>query len=359
MILLSTAMEAAHDLLSTTETAAASVDLLSTAMELRAFLRAVHVSRLNANGVLYQHTPQLDEAIRSYTHEFMPTLAAGGSIEPALDVAWVWFLHRLSPAAYERDCVAAFGRLIDADAAAPLPGWRTESPCAHTRPAAAKRSAASGGAALVVSCDLTATAERQGGFLWQVRWPEYDSSEFLADACERYQRLLRLWAAWPKAFLVPTYDQDLVWHAHMAHPVAYSTDCARLCGRLIDHDDSVTDRSMGSRLNTSAQSTAELWERAYPGDTWAKPGGMFRGHPPDWYWQYPHIAALPGGAVPAGLPELGDYDADCARDDGLVLALLGSGVSIVIMAAVAVAIGRHHTGDIYWPLGAWQNLVRL
>ena len=52
-----------------------SVDLLSTAMELRAFLRAVHVSPLNAHGVLYLRSPQLDEAIRSYAHEFMPALA--------------------------------------------------------------------------------------------------------------------------------------------------------------------------------------------------------------------------------------------------------------------------------------------
>ena len=330
------------------DAAAPSVDLLSTAMELRAFLRAVHTSPLNANGVLYQRTPQLDEAIRSYAHEYMPALAAGRYAEPALDVAWVWFLHRLAPAAYGRDCTAAFGRLIDADPTAPLPGWRTAS----RRPEATRYDVCRGGAALAVTCDLAATAERQGGFLWQVRWPEYDSADFLADSHARYLRLLRLWALRPKAFLVPTYAQDLFWHAHMAHPVAYATDCARLCGRLIDHDDSVTDRSPGSKLNTSAQSTAELWATAYPGDTWAQPGGMFRGHPPDWYWLYPHIAAMPGGPVPEGLADSAPADDyEDSSHDGRVLALgLGLRVGVVVavaVVAVAVAVAfRHQTSSL-------------
>ncbi|KAJ1639855.1 hypothetical protein T492DRAFT_39836 [Pavlovales sp. CCMP2436] len=103
------------------------------------------------------------------------------------------------------------------------------------------------------TCDIPATAERQGGFLWQVRWLDYDDDEFLADALRRYLQLLRLWAMHRNAFLVPTYDQDLMWHAHMVHPCAYARDCQTLCRRLIDHDDSVTDRSAGSRLSTGAE----------------------------------------------------------------------------------------------------------
>ena len=32
------------------------------------------------------------------------------------------------------------------------------------------------------SVDLAACAERQGGFLWQVRWAEYTTHDFLCDA---------------------------------------------------------------------------------------------------------------------------------------------------------------------------------
>lgn len=34
---------------------------------------------------------------------------------PPLDVAFIWMLHRLSPAAYERDCIRLFGTVLPAD----------------------------------------------------------------------------------------------------------------------------------------------------------------------------------------------------------------------------------------------------
>lgn len=175
-------------------------------------------------------------------------------------------------------------------------------------------------------------------------------------------QLLSLWAA-SRAFLVPTYDQDLMWHAHMSHPLAYAADCFRICGRPIDHDDSVTDRSVGSRLATGASATEELWARAYPGETWRKQGGMFRGHPPDWYWAYPGIAAMAGGPVPpveltdphivarAGGGGLNDGD----DDEGCVGERCGGARSVVV--AVALALSAALTARAAWAGGGggWEG----
>jgi hypothetical protein len=60
------------------------------------------------------------------------------------------------------------------------------------------------------TCDLVAAAGRQKEFLWQVSGPQYGNAAFLADAARRYAQLLDLMRQLPKAFLVPTYDMDLM-----------------------------------------------------------------------------------------------------------------------------------------------------
>jgi hypothetical protein len=60
------------------------------------------------------------------------------------------------------------------------------------------------------ACDLVAAAGRQKQFLWQVSGPQYGNATFLADATRRYAQLLALMHQLPKAFLVPTYDMDLM-----------------------------------------------------------------------------------------------------------------------------------------------------
>ncbi|KAJ1639856.1 hypothetical protein T492DRAFT_933323 [Pavlovales sp. CCMP2436] len=58
-----------------------------------------------------------------YATTFLPAVAARGAAAvgpPRLDIAWVWFLHRLAPGAYARDCQRAFGMLVDTDPSQPL-----------------------------------------------------------------------------------------------------------------------------------------------------------------------------------------------------------------------------------------------
>ena len=52
-----------------------------------------------------------------------------------------------------------------------------------------------------------------------------------------------------------------VWHAHQARPVDYTASTTSLLGSLLQHDDTVNDRTAGSRLNTSGETTATLWRQ--------------------------------------------------------------------------------------------------
>jgi hypothetical protein len=38
---------------------------------------------------------------------------------------------------------------------------------------------------------------------------------------------------------VPTVAVDWIWHTHMLHPQRYATECRRVAGSFVDHDDDV------------------------------------------------------------------------------------------------------------------------
>ena len=129
--------------------------------------------------------------------------------------------------------------------------------------------------------------DRQASFLWQVSGPRFSDPFFLHEGVLNYARLLKLMQLNPTAFLVPTYQIDLMWHTHMLASFAvYHRDAGALIGRRAgpDHDDSVNDRShVATKLNTCTATTKELWKRAFGRDYFC-PGGMFRGEPPPEYW---------------------------------------------------------------------------
>ncbi len=50
-------------------------------------------------------------------------------------------------------------------------------------------------------------------------------------------------------------------------------------GFVLPHDDSVNDRSEGSKLSNADDVTRELWHKAY-GVSFGRPGSMYRGAPP-------------------------------------------------------------------------------
>jgi hypothetical protein len=95
----------------------------------------------------------------------------------------------------------------------------------------------------------------------------------------------------PEAKVCPTYDIDVVWHAHLSTPHQYKGDTELLIGAHLGHDDSVSDRGSGAVLGHLQASTKDLFRAE--GLHIFQPGGMYRGEP-FWHPSTVRDAALPG-----------------------------------------------------------------
>jgi hypothetical protein len=62
---------------------------------------------------------------------------------------------------------------------------------------------------------------------------------------------------------VPCYAIDIIWHTHQLNPKTYSKDTISLLGNVFPHDDTVNDRTPGSKLCTSDAITRELWAKMF------------------------------------------------------------------------------------------------
>ena len=275
--------------------------LATSAREHIELLRAVH----RCEGDLYNQGEELNQAIIVYASSWLPALNnyddAVGLELPALDVAWVWHLHKTDPTSYHRDCIRWYGRILDVPSgASPFrhssrlsspPNLHCNVNCPHLDFDFAER--------------IVSSAKNQSSFLWHVNWPEYEDDSFLEDSVQRYGMMLALMNQHPGQFIVPTYDIDIIWHTHLAFPCRYIEDCRRLAGRDVNHDDQVgEDRSPGGFLTTSTAKTELLWNSTFS-SPWRKEGGMYRGEPPSWYWSDRHRAsALPRVPQQAPKPDL-------------------------------------------------------
>ncbi|CAI7879289.1 unnamed protein product [Closterium sp. NIES-53] len=366
-----------------------SADLPAAAKQLITLLR-----RVDQNGRLYAG-PAVKDAIRRYEQCWL-RMAYGQTddvmrtLQPPLDVQWVWLVHRLNPEAYAEDCSTILGRLLDgaifdpddddvgsesargeaAATAACRALWEELFPlepydppalaapavaapaagdddvagaagagvemdegsgaaerdgAAATADAAAAAAGDGGGdgaerqgngaaaapdaaAAAVVppalppslpselTYDLEAAVARQSSFFYQVDRPWMLERQYLQGSLQRYRMFLNLVMLNRGAFLTPTYDIDLLWHAHMMCVAAYTKDSDWLLSRLLGHDDSdampvaaataaasstsnTIDSNTRKRLEWAYRATAQLWDRTY-GSPFDRAGAMFRGPAP-------------------------------------------------------------------------------
>ena len=154
--------------------------------------------------------------------------------------------------------------------------------------------------------DIAASSECQANFLWQVSGPRFADDDFLEQGVENYYKflLLKNYSSLP---LVPTYQIELTWHTtHMlVNTEKYNQDCIRLHGSTFHHDDSLNDRTKGSKLDLAFQATVQLWKKAHDGHDYVVPGGMYRGEPADIYYE-----------TKVWTPDLG-YDAGDSYDFGI------------------------------------------
>lgn len=143
----------------------------------------------------------------------------------------------------------------------------------------ALQSAVDGGSRKI-AYDLEAAVARQRSFYYQVSRPHMAEESFLRVALQRYKGFLYLLKLSNlKVFLVPTYDVDLMWHSHQTNPGAYREDMLDLLGKVLDHDDTDSDRTAGKKLDTGFSKTREYWQRNY-GTLYERAGAMYRGEPP-------------------------------------------------------------------------------
>lgn len=82
-----------------------------------------------------------------------------------------------------------------------------------------------------------------------------------------------------KRFCVPTYDIDLIWHSHQLHPVSYCKDLIKLIGKVLEHDDTDSDRTKGQKLDVGFSETTSQWEKTFGLRYW-RAGSMYRGAAP-------------------------------------------------------------------------------
>ena len=264
-----------------------SVDVVQGALHQVAFLK--HISEEPA----LQNVTILRQALERYEHLWLPLAAKHSSeiLAAPLDIEWVWHCHLLAPVAYQQDCCKLLGRMVDhqllseKDRAKKLQKtkalWQEEYPNEPFEVDLRKNTGAdtASGVTSQLSYDILSAASRQKVFFYQVSLPHFRDSRFLNYSQGRYRKFLYLKQKNPSLFIVPCYDVDLIWHTHMLHPLRYKADMENIMGKTFPHDDSVDDRSDGSKLNVSQKQTQDLWLSTFR-ENFMLYGAMYRGLPP-------------------------------------------------------------------------------
>ncbi|OIT19738.1 PREDICTED: glycine-rich domain-containing protein 2-like isoform X1 [Nicotiana attenuata] len=275
-----------------------NVDLVAAAK-----LHLEFLATLDRNRWLYE-APALNLAIYRYYSCWLPLLAKHsespffeGPLVVPLDCEWIWHCHRLNPVRYKTDCEQLYGRLLDNhNIVSSLKGIserETEEIWKHLYPNEpydlSARALSDNVPVQVLECekcsnyDLVSAVKRQSPFFYQVSRPHMNNELYLEGAVARYKGFLHLIRRNRersiKSFSVPTYDIDLIWHTHQLHPISYCKDLVDIMGKVLDHDDTDSDRTKGMKLDTGFSGTTKLWEEMYGLRYW-RAGAMYRGNAP-------------------------------------------------------------------------------
>ncbi|BAT99399.1 hypothetical protein LR48_Vigan07g130500 [Vigna angularis] len=276
-----------------------SVDLLVAAKRQLQFLAAVDRNRHLYDG------PALERAIYRYNACWLPLLAKHseskifeGPLVVPLDCEWVWHCHRLHPVRYKSDCEEFYGRVLDnfgvVSTVEGVCGRKTEEIWNKLYPDepynADLLNIFPGDISERISrlekytkYDLISAAKRQSPFFYQVSRPHMKNDLFIKEAVARYRGFLYLIKRnkeeGRKRFCVPTYDIDLIWHSHQLHPVSYCKDLNEALGKVLEHDDTDSDRTKGKKLDIGFSGTTKQWEVTFGTRYW-KAGAMYRGNAP-------------------------------------------------------------------------------
>ncbi|KAK3012596.1 hypothetical protein RJ639_009596, partial [Escallonia herrerae] len=287
-----------------------SKDLVAGAKRQLQFLSAV-----DRNRWLYKEGPALQRAIYRYNACWLPLLAkhtefriVEGPLVVPLDCEWVWHCHRLNPVRYKTDCEELFGRILDNhNVVSSIHGtseretkeiWNNMYPDETydldlTRAFSDDISKVIFGAAKHTRYNLVSAIERQSPFFYQVSRPHMSNDLFLEAAVARYKGFLHLIKRNKersiRRFCVPTYDIDLIWHSHQLNPVSYCKDLLEALGKVLEHDDTDSDRTKGNKLDVGFFETTEQWEKTFGLGYW-RAGAMYRGSAPSPLTTTPNVS---------------------------------------------------------------------
>ena len=240
--------------------------------------------------------PIVREAIRRYELFWLPLASINLDFDSQapLDIAWVWHAHLLAPYYYEQDCLNIVNKVLDHSPLDVSSQRQTEVPivanCDLWRDLYSEEpfeiDLAKPPAVVVnyqskIQYNLEEACARQFKFFYQVSLPHYKDDLFLKKAVERYENHLRIKRSHPDVVMVPSYDVELMWHAHQLHPVNYRQTTTELLGKPLHQDDTETGRKPGSMLYEPELTTrsAGVWEAE--GLQFVKSGAAYRGDPPD------------------------------------------------------------------------------
>ena len=117
----------------------------------------------------------------------------------------------------------------------------------------------------------------------QVSQPHMNETRYIRGAVARYKGFLHLIKRNKEqgiqSFVVPTYDIDLIWHTHQLHPASYTEDLFKYMGRILEHDDTDSDRSKGQKLDVGFTGTNRTFEDLFGRRYW-RAGAMYKGVAP-------------------------------------------------------------------------------
>ncbi|RZC51893.1 hypothetical protein C5167_020323 [Papaver somniferum] len=277
-----------------------SVNLFDAAKNQLKFLAII-----DRYGCLYVDGPVLRRAIHRYKTCWLPLLAkhakgeiSEGTLVVPLDCEWVWHCHRLNPVRYKTDCEEFYGQILDnVNVISKVQGGSTKQteeiwnqlypnePYELDLRATVEHETSEilSHAPESTTYDLVSAVKRQNSFFYQVSKPNMNHELFLEGAVARYKGFLHLIKRNKERsinlFCVPTYDIDLIWHTHQLHPVAYCKDVVQVTGKLLEHDDTDSNRSKGQKLDVGFSGTTNKWEELFGSRYW-RAGAMYRGTAP-------------------------------------------------------------------------------
>ncbi|XP_022765938.1 glycine-rich domain-containing protein 1-like [Durio zibethinus] len=117
----------------------------------------------------------------------------------------------------------------------------------------------------------------------QVSRSHMNDAVFLEGAVARYKGFLHLiqrnWEKSARCLCVPTYDIDLIWHSQQLQPVSYCKDLEATLGNILEHDDTDSDGTKGTKLDDGFIETTKQWEDTFGSRYWMA-GSMYRGNAP-------------------------------------------------------------------------------